>query len=208
MKRKTISDIKKSLNILEENTIELNKEFSNLLLLSRVFGNVYKEGKSWNDNILEAISTLANNEKKVLELRYGIKDGIFRTLKKTGEELGLTQERIRQIEAKAFRKLRHPVRRLVILGYNWEMASQEAKSLREKYDNNVLLTKRISESDCLIEEIELPLRVTNAFRKAGYPTINELIKHHSFEVMKNRNIGQKSIKVVKYWLKEHNIIWE
>lgn len=208
MKQKTIIDIKKSLNILELNTKELNKEFSNILLLSRVFGNTYKEGQSWSDNVVEAINTLANNEKEVLELRYGIKDGIFRTLKKTGEEMGLTQERIRQIEAKAFRKLRHPVRRLVILGYSWQMASQEAKALREKVLKNREIDKQLLTDKFSVENIELPLRTTNALKKADIPTINELIKHNSIELSKVRGIGTKSIKVIKWWLKEHNIIWE
>ncbi len=58
----------------------------------------------------EVIETLTPREKKVLELRFGLRDGRERTLENVGREFGLTRERIRQIEAKALRKLRHPSR--------------------------------------------------------------------------------------------------
>ena len=58
----------------------------------------------------KALSTLTPREKRVLVLRYGLEDGRNRTLEQVGEEFDVTRERIRQIEAKAIRKLRHPVR--------------------------------------------------------------------------------------------------
>ena len=58
----------------------------------------------------EVLDTLAPREKKVLELRFGIVDGRTRTLEEVGKEFNVTRERIRQIEAKALRKLRHPSR--------------------------------------------------------------------------------------------------
>ena len=60
--------------------------------------------------IQEVLDTLAPREKKVLELRFGIVDGRTRTLEEVGKEFNVTRERIRQIEAKALRKLRHPSR--------------------------------------------------------------------------------------------------
>lgn len=59
------------------------------------------------DNIL---SGLSDREKKVLELRFGLNDGMPRTLEEVGKEFDVTRERIRQIEAKALRKLKHPSR--------------------------------------------------------------------------------------------------
>ena len=56
------------------------------------------------------LDTLTPREKRVLELRYGLDDGIPRTLEEVGREFKVTRERIRQIEAKALRKLRHPSR--------------------------------------------------------------------------------------------------
>ena len=62
------------------------------------------------EQLEEVLETLAPREKKVLELRFGIIDGRTRTLEEVGKEFNVTRERIRQIEAKALRKLRHPSR--------------------------------------------------------------------------------------------------
>ncbi len=58
----------------------------------------------------EVLSTLTPREEKVLKLRFGLEDGRSRTLEEVGKEFNVTRERIRQIEAKALRKLRHPSR--------------------------------------------------------------------------------------------------
>ena len=58
----------------------------------------------------EVLETLTLREKRVLELRFGLEDGRSRTLEEVGQHFGVTRERIRQIEAKALRKLRHPSR--------------------------------------------------------------------------------------------------
>ena len=62
------------------------------------------------EQVIEILSTLTPRERKVLELRFGIEDGRSRTLEEVGKEFSVTRERIRQIEAKALRKLRHPSR--------------------------------------------------------------------------------------------------
>ena len=56
------------------------------------------------------MQTLTPREAKVLKLRFGLEDGKSRTLEEVGKEFNVTRERIRQIEAKALRKLRHPSR--------------------------------------------------------------------------------------------------
>ena len=62
------------------------------------------------EQLTEVLSTLTPREEKVLRLRFGIEDGRTRTLEEVGKEFNVTRERIRQIEAKALRKLRHPSR--------------------------------------------------------------------------------------------------
>ena len=62
------------------------------------------------EQLMEVLSTLTPREEKVLKLRFGIEDGRTRTLEEVGKEFNVTRERIRQIEAKALRKLRHPSR--------------------------------------------------------------------------------------------------
>ena len=62
------------------------------------------------EQLMDVLDTLTPREKKGLELRFGIVDGRTRTLEEVGKEFNVTRERIRQIEAKALRKLRHPSR--------------------------------------------------------------------------------------------------
>lgn len=62
------------------------------------------------EQLEEVLETLTPREEKVLRLRFGLDDGRSRTLEEVGQEFGVTRERIRQIEAKALRKLRHPSR--------------------------------------------------------------------------------------------------
>lgn len=62
------------------------------------------------EQLEEVLDTLTPREEKVLRLRFGLDDGRSRTLEEVGQEFGVTRERIRQIEAKALRKLRHPSR--------------------------------------------------------------------------------------------------
>jgi RNA polymerase primary sigma factor len=67
--------------------------------------------------ISDALSKLTERERKIIVLRFGLEDGKFRTLEEVGREFGITRERIRQIEAKALRKLRHPSYSRKLRGY-------------------------------------------------------------------------------------------
>jgi RNA polymerase primary sigma factor len=69
------------------------------------------------EQIAEALGKLSERERKIIELRFGLADGKFRTLEEVGREFGITRERIRQIEAKALRKLRHPSYSRRLRGY-------------------------------------------------------------------------------------------
>jgi RNA polymerase primary sigma factor len=65
----------------------------------------------------DALDKLTDRERKIIVLRFGLEDGRFRTLEEVGREFGITRERIRQIEAKALRKLRHPSYSRKLRGY-------------------------------------------------------------------------------------------
>jgi len=69
------------------------------------------------EKMADVLKNLTDRERKVLVLRFGLEDGHQRTLEEVGQEFGVTRERIRQIEAKALRKLRHPSRGKVLKDY-------------------------------------------------------------------------------------------
>jgi RNA polymerase primary sigma factor len=75
------------------------------------------------DTLSEVLASLTERERKILELRFGLTDGYERTLEEIGKQYKVTRERIRQIEAKALRKLRHPTRIRQLRGY---LDSQQA----------------------------------------------------------------------------------
>ena len=70
----------------------------------------YAANELLKDEIADVLLTLTEREEKVIRLRFGLEDGKSRTLEEVGQMFGVTRERIRQIEAKALRKLRHPSR--------------------------------------------------------------------------------------------------
>jgi len=83
-------------------------------LLSATFGGLV-EIPEWlryecSQAVDDALSSLSPREQRVIRLRFGIDDGIWRSLREIGRDFYLSRQRIRQIEAKALRKLRHPAR--------------------------------------------------------------------------------------------------
>lgn len=86
------------------------------------------------DQLDEALASLPNREGAVIRLRYGLDDGVARTLDQIGEEFGVTRERIRQIEKKALENLRHPSRLNRLRDYLWDLepasVSTEAQRTR------------------------------------------------------------------------------
>ena len=83
-------------DFIEDADAPAPQDAASLTLLKETLGNV--------------LDSLTPREEKVLRLRFGIEDGRTRTLEEVGKEFNVTRERIRQIEAKALRKLRHPSR--------------------------------------------------------------------------------------------------
>ncbi len=68
-----------------------------------------------SEALREAVATLPERQRRIIELRYGLHDGQYRTLEEVGAAFGVTRERIRQLEAEAIRKLRHPSRARMIM---------------------------------------------------------------------------------------------
>ena len=100
-------DLDKLLSLTDEEIAELRRK------------KVYEiaEARDLEAKIEEALNTLTPRERKVLELRFGFLGGRSYTLEEVGREFKVTRERIRQIEAKALRKLRSPIRSRGIRSY-------------------------------------------------------------------------------------------
>ena len=90
-------------DFIEDKGIESPSEVTSFALLKDKLGDV--------------LSSLNERERKVLELRFGLGDGYSRTLEEVGKQFRVTRERIRQIEAKALRKMRHPSRLRQLHGF-------------------------------------------------------------------------------------------
>jgi hypothetical protein len=88
--------------------------FASVIFFSRPFIGRMFDARDENiilkEQIEEVLSTINPREKRVIQLRFGLEDGRNRTLEEVGKEFNVTRERIRQIESKALRKLRHPSR--------------------------------------------------------------------------------------------------
>lgn len=125
----TVEEIAKQMNITEEKVIEIQKISQDTVSLDTPVGeeedstlgtfiqdeNAVSPADSASlimlkEQLMEVLSTLTPREQKVIMLRYGIEDGHTRTLEDVGKEFSVTRERIRQIEAKALKKLRQPSR--------------------------------------------------------------------------------------------------
>ena len=88
---------------------------------------------SLKEQVNAVLSDLTDRQRKVLELRFGLQDGRDRTLEEVGKEFDVTRERIRQIEAKALRRLRHPSRRCKLIDYLDDPSAYErAKANQEE----------------------------------------------------------------------------
>jgi RNA polymerase primary sigma factor len=74
-------------------------------------------GEMLKDRVVEVLKTLTYREREIIKLRYGIGDGYTYTLEEVGKIFKVTRERVRQVEAKAIRKLQHPVRARKLEGF-------------------------------------------------------------------------------------------
>lgn len=152
------------------------------------------------EDVTNTLLTLLPHEKDVIEFRY--RDGL--TLKETGENLGVTHERIRQIELKALRKLRHKSR-LNNLVYVQVKASDYNALLNEvrklRADVSRLMIEMDTDPDFIIkknkqvpiDELDLSIRPYNCLLRAGINTIGDILTH---DLLRVRNLGRKSLREI------------
>ena len=174
--------------------------------------------------VLEYIiqKTLTEREGRVLDMRYKR----YMTMAAIGEEYGLRAERIRQIEAKAVRKLRHPSRSRYILmgmeGYiNYLRDTAVEERLREYKKEIVTLEKKIAEltdteyeeeknelENAPLAELDLSVRTFNILYRAGYSTVKELLDADAEKIVSLPNLGLKNFSDLIDVLSEKGFGWK
>ena len=166
--------------------------------------------------------TLTEREGRVLDMRYKR----YMTMAAIGEEYGLRAERIRQIEAKAVRKLRHPSRSRYILmgmeGYiNYLRDTAVDERLREYKKEIVTLEKKIAEltdteyeeeknelENAPLAELDLSVRTFNILYRAGYSTVKELLDADAEKIVSLPNLGLKNFSDLIDVLSEKGFGWK
>ena len=174
--------------------------------------------------VLEYIiqKTLTEREGRVLDMRYKR----YMTMAAIGEEYGLRAERIRQIEAKAVRKLRHPSRSKYILmgmeGYiNYLRDTAVDERLRESKKEIISLEKKIAEltdteyeeeknelENAPLAELDLSVRTFNILYRAGYSTVKELLDADAEKIVSLPNLGLKNFSDLIDVLSEKGFGWK
>ena len=160
------------------------------------------------EELVKIFETLSDKENYVLIRRYfRNKDFTITSYKEIGEELGVTPERVRQIEYKAIRKLKHPSR---LRKFEYVFSSNK-KELDIDYIKTMLsdgVTFNFNEAtlsakrDIPIEEMNLSVRSFNCLKRAGINTSGDLFDKTEAELMKVRNLGKKSLREVLIKRKE------
>lgn len=176
----------------------------------------------WTDEafalIGRALKSLTTREEQVIRLSYGIGVEKLRTLKEIGDEMGVTRERVRQILAKALRKLRHPARGLSIL---WKPIGNVVHETLERKRAEEEKKARLAESaDVLrnmvpvasipilvrpLEELDLSVRSFHCLRNAGVTDLFDLVQYTEQELLLTKNFGRKSLYEIKNLLSEHGL---
>ena len=183
---------------------------------------------AWTDikkNLVhEVLDTLPPKEQRVMGLRFGL-DGYDgpKNLNETGQDFGVSRERIRQIEGKALRRLRHPSRskylRVLtdlstdadVKSYHNLVHEQQIRNgwkielyseIKQEILNNQVPPEIWSQS---VDELEFSLRTTLCLRNLDIRTVSELASLTEMELIRSKNFGRKSLKEVKKALGELNV---
>lgn len=169
-------------------------------------------------------TSLNNREQLVIDHRFGFNNNDKKTLDETGELLGVKRERIRQIEAKAIRKLRNPkvtkILRVGLMKYNADQQLEELEKLqlKKEFENNynkqleemkrdknptdqteisdlLLLNYILVEAENInIGDLDMLVRTYNGIKRAGIKNLEDLLLKTDEDIMKIRNIGKRSFE--------------
>ena len=180
-----------------------------LLHIGRLILNDAESQEVYIKGVAEVLEELSEREQMIMWSRYAEK----KTLCEVAKELNVTRERIRQIEAKALRKLGHPRNRSCVMAISVKQHQDEIrekdlqveKELRqhsaEEMKKNGALSKGIAEIP--IEELDLSVRPYNCLRRAGISTIEQLQQMTKEKLLRVRNLGLKSTEEIQSKLKEY-----
>lgn len=225
-------------------------------LVKATFGDrFYKEHEFMmfsSDGMREALEALTPREMKLMKLRFGLDDGKYRSLEDLCQEFGVTRERVRQIEAKALRKLRNPSRSRKFKPFTFEelkenkYVSDEEIELLSDLENDILKSNLIfkhdliddldlgkdrfdvirdiqeeiktrtekekeqkvqnmAKNDIAIEEFDFSIRTFNCLKRFGINTINQLASLSEEDIMEIRNLGRHGAEEVISKLEERGI---
>lgn len=171
--------------------------------------------------IADALATLTEREQGVIAYRFVRKF----TLEQTAKEYGITRERIRQIEAKALRRLRHPTRISMMsavpltelhaeihaysqLQEDYDLLAKAFETLTAKKAEPGVIISMVTMADILntpLENLDLSVRSYNCLKRRGINTIRDITEMSESELIKVRNLGRKSVAEVKAKLTEYGV---
>lgn len=154
-----------------------------------------------------ALTQLEVREAQVIEMCFGLKSGKAMSYPEAAEHFGFHKERVRQIEAKALRKLRHQSRARLLKPLTLSSHELLAEMLRE----NVVDSTPIHEKSYIealrtsVDSLELSVRTYNALKNAGILTVAQLVEKPEAEFIKMPNFGRKSLNELKDLLPTLNL---
>ena len=157
------------------------------------------EQRDLRSSIETALHTLTPREEKVIRLRFGLDDGRPRLLEEVGRDLYMTRERIRQIEAKALRKLRHPSRSRRLKGYLDDTVSSDGGFIGFAWEDystpqytyiNDMIRRWHLRGWNIVEEARLSYSIVQKLRNTGYQVLEQL-KDTEFESLTKLTLNEK-----------------
>jgi len=145
-------------------------------LANAVFGEEIDTPDDFAESVIEVLSTLTEREQKVLIMRFGLNGCESYTLEEAGKYFGVSRERVRQIEAKSLRKLRHPSR------------ARRIKEGIKKIHEEEIQSNEMRDEEKPIEILELGIRSYNCLKRAHVNSVEQLCAKTCDEILRIRNL--------------------